>query len=283
MPLTTEEHARAEALRAKEAYDRGVDEKEEKEPWDTEHHIKPSQANHEVQVYCREYFDKPKRKEGEGIPKVRELYSMNDRQCGWHDLPNPNSGFRRTHLDWVGSYNVGGPKEQQMPSYWRKMAGKKVSSEPNLRATFGGVSKAPLEQNILERLAQMPAAKSSEFWREWVEHGLPDPVEDVPEDDRADDNPKPPPRPRKSKKPPEPKATWNERWSVTHSKDNQSMCKGHAQYFTSAQFLSGAEVGHPGAYLGLPQMKWRNVAKQVSHFPVGVEGRGEVGRRCLLV
>eukprot|EP00928_Gymnodinium_smaydae_P002220 TRINITY_DN10784_c0_g1_i2.p1 TRINITY_DN10784_c0_g1~~TRINITY_DN10784_c0_g1_i2.p1 ORF type:complete len:416 (-),score=37.77 TRINITY_DN10784_c0_g1_i2:542-1723(-) len=105
MPLTTEEHARAEALRAKEAYDRGVDEKEEKEPWDTEHHIKPSQANHEVQVYCREYFDKPKRKEGEGIPKVRELYSMNDRQCGWHDLPNPNSGFRRTHLDWVGRTN----------------------------------------------------------------------------------------------------------------------------------------------------------------------------------
>merc|ERR1719321_1637407 len=121
-----------------------------------------SQANHEVQVYTREYFDKPKRKEGEGIPKVRELYAMNDRQMGWHDLPNPNSGFRRTNLDWVGPYNVGGPKEQQMVSYWRKTVGRKIGSlsSPDMRATFGGVSKAPLEQSVLERLAQMPAKKS---------------------------------------------------------------------------------------------------------------------------
>merc|ERR1712151_471011 len=83
--------------------------KNKKIPWDTEHHIKRSMANHEMQVYTREYFDRPLMKEGEGIPKVRELYSMNDRQCGWHDEPSAESGFRRTHLDWVGPSNVGGP------------------------------------------------------------------------------------------------------------------------------------------------------------------------------
>lgn len=268
---------------------------EDKRPWDTEHHILVSQANSEVQVYVREYFDKPIRKEGEGVPKVRELYSMNDRQCGWSDEPNDAIGFRRTHLDWVGAHNVGGSKEQQMPSYWRNAAKRKMANQsaPNLNITIDGKIKAPLDQSLLERLAQMPAAQSSEFWRGWAQQPRkPAAIVEQSHSKRkggvatalassaptlivvegasaASQAPKQRP--------------WNDRWSITHSKDNEHMTKGHCQYFTSAQYLSGAELGHPGAFLGLPSVQWRNVAEKVSHFPVGVDGRGPAGRSTMLV
>jgi hypothetical protein len=266
------------------------EEKKKKPPWDTEHHIKRSMANHEVQVYVREYFDKPLLKEGEGIPKVRELYSMNDRQCGWHDAPSAESGFRRTYLDWVTAH----PECQQLPSYWRKAALKKSKSVPSAGGiTIKGVSKPPSEQSMLERLAQMPAHQSAEFWRMYAQQGKKAPPPDADNAQKGqgslpqmpvtgtatlgfslDDEPELAKGERKE---------WNARWNITHSKDNERMCKGHQQYFTSAQFLSGQEHGHPGGLLGLSSMRWRQVASTVSNFPVGAEGRTSTGRFRLLV
>eukprot|EP00929_Paragymnodinium_shiwhaense_P008420 TRINITY_DN112372_c0_g1_i1.p1 TRINITY_DN112372_c0_g1~~TRINITY_DN112372_c0_g1_i1.p1 ORF type:complete len:492 (+),score=122.44 TRINITY_DN112372_c0_g1_i1:175-1476(+) len=327
LPLSAEEHAREVARKKKEAAkktqypyntiegdkestssSRAKNSIEDRPPWDEEHHILVSKANAEVQVNTREYFAKPKRREGEGIPKVRQLYCMNDRQCGWNDEPAPLGEPRRTYLNWVGAYNVGGPKCQQLPSYWRKTA-QKTKSAPNLNATIDGVVKAPLEQNFLERLAQMPAGKSAEFWRGWAQNTknrLPEKKEEAPAKPEKKKTGRRAWLEEKEEKPQEvdpmelaktspafnplddgsdgqKHQPWNDRWWVTHSKDNPGMCKGHQQYFSSAQFLSGAEVGHPGAYLGLESSKWRDVAKNVSHFPVGAEGRGAIGRRCLLV
>eukprot|EP00927_Polykrikos_kofoidii_P049648 TRINITY_DN43683_c0_g1_i1.p1 TRINITY_DN43683_c0_g1~~TRINITY_DN43683_c0_g1_i1.p1 ORF type:complete len:444 (-),score=63.83 TRINITY_DN43683_c0_g1_i1:68-1399(-) len=262
-------------------------------PWDTEHHTMVSMANPEVQVFCREYFDKPMKREGEGIPKVRELYSMNDRQGGWCDEPAPLGELRRTYLDWVAPYNVGGPKCQQLPSYWRQNV-RKSASAPSLNATFGGISKTPADQSFLERLAQMPASQSSEFWRGWLQHSTktrPEkPGKDksrrtkdrkhwlekggtkasgdasasaIKTDSMAELLGESTPTPKGGKR------DWNDRWSVTHSKDNERMTKGHQQYFTKSQYLSGAEFGDPGSYLGLQSMKWRNVADHVSHHPAG--------------
>lgn len=240
----------------------------ERPPWDSEHHVMYSRMNHEVQRFCREYFDKPKRKESDGVPRVRELYAMNDRQMGWNDEPNPEgNASRRTYLDNLGPWNVAGPKEQQLPSYWRKGV-KRTSSEPNpfpdriTAAQLLGLAGKPSEQNVLQRLAEMPADKSVKYWQEWSKHKA-----NRSSSEGATE------RMRR---------TWDDRWSVTHGKDNEHMCKGQHQYFSSAQYLSGVEVGHPGALLGLKQMKWRNVAKNVSMFAVGTEGRGSSGRHTIL-
>lgn len=274
-------------------------------PWDGEHSTMESRSNEFIQTHTREYFDKPKRRENEGVPKVRELYSMNDRQCGWSDEPNQSVGFRRTFLDWVSD-----PKEQQKPSWWRQTVrtGASCNAPPLTEddVEFSPtLSKPALEQSVLERLAQMPASQSSEFWRGWAEHGIPKKA--IPEALLKGKSAKQvaeltktistapaaatvlPPSPKGSSKPkvfkigdkemPE----WDDRWYITHSKDNERLCKGHAQYFSSAQFLNGSEVGHPGSYLGLPSMKWRKLAKTVSHFPVGADGRLSVGRTSMLV
>merc|ERR1719265_2250544 len=217
-----------------------------REPWDTEHHVMFSRMNHEVQQYCREYFDKPRRKESDGVPRVRELYVMNDRQCGWNDEPNPEgNACRRTYLENMGAWNVNGPKEQQLPSYWRKTV-KRSSSEPNPLPPKKPAGKQA-DDTVLHRLAEMPADKSVRYWQRWA----------IRQANRSSSEGAPQER--------KPKA-WEERWSVTHGKDNEHMCKGQHQYFTSAQYLSGAETGHPGALLGLSSMKWRNCAKNVSKF-----------------
>lgn len=317
LPQSREEHAK-EISDQKKATDKGeavggatsssskkAKSIEGRDPWDQEHHIMVSRANHELQMYCREYFNNPKTKEGQGVPKVRELYAMNDRQCGWCDEPAPLGESRRTHLNWVGAYNVGGPKGQQMPSYWRKIVkeGGGFSALPQLNATFGGITKSPSDQSFLERLSQMPADKSSQFWRDWVQHSksrLPPKHVDPKAGKKAGKRGKgaaeaaaeaaaammvtsfssPALNPLAEEKTRGPKP-WNDRWSITHSKDNATMTKGQQQYFTSAQFLSGHEEGHPGVYLGMSG-SWRKCAENVTHFPVGPEGRGPSGRRCLL-
>lgn len=364
--------------------------------WDTEHHIMISQANSEVQKFVREYFDKPMRKESEGIPKVRELYSMNDRQCGWWDEASPLGMAKHTYLDNVGPWNVGGPQSQK-PSYWRKIAERGTASMPTLgekqslseagryivkvpegtkKLGFTPVALPPQPVKIMhvepeswaemrnvsigdelleiddapvakmtrqefidavkagkqftfyrsshlsltQRLANMPAAQSTQFWRDWVDLSskrLPPPPEQPKNSKKkggrlADPSgwgssskrggwPTPSESPRDAqtatavnptgatgsgatlKKDKDEKEPWNERWSVCASKDNPVCCQGHRQFFSSAQFLSGAEVGHPGALLGLQSQKWRATAKNVTLSPSGPSGRGSHGRRCLLV
>jgi len=266
--------------------------------WDQEHHVMVSQANGEVQKFVREYFDKPIRKESEGIPKVRELYAMNDRQSGWWDEASPLGEPKHTYLDNCGPWNVGGPKEQQKVSYWRKLV-EKSASAPVLKASITD-SRAHL--SLIERMADVPAAQATQFWRDWSEQSkkrLPDAPDEGkkgkkgkgkrggwPSPAGADSTTQSEPAmpvtsatSRAKKGAPE----WNNRWSVCVSKDNTDLASGHRQYFSSLEFLSGFEEGHPGAYLGLPSQKWRDVAKNVTLAPTGVAGRGSIGRRCLLV
>lgn len=271
----------------------------ERPRWDQEHHIMVSQANGEVQKFVREYFDKPMRKESEGIPKVRELYAMNDRQSGWWDEASPLGEPKHTYLDNCGPWNVGGPKEQQKVSYWRKLA-EKSASAPVLPAASVNDSRSHL--SLIERMADVPAAQATQFWRDWSEQSkkrLPDAPEEKQRGKRGKGKRGgwPSPSGADSTTQSEPalpvasttsrrekgKTEWNNRWSVCVSKDNSNLASGHRQYFSSAEFLSGFEEGHPGAYLGLPSQKWRDVAKNVTLAPTGVAGRGSIGRRCLLV
>lgn len=270
----------------------------ERPRWDQEHHIMVSQANGEVQKFVREYFDKPIRKESEGIPKVRELYAMNDRQSGWWDEPSPLGEPKHTYLDNCGPWNVGGPKEQQKVSYWRKLA-EKSASAPVLATS---ITDSRSHLSLIERMADVPAAQAKQFWREWSDlskNRLPTAPEEkqrgkrgkgkrggwpVPaEADSTTQSEPAMPIASATSRADKGKLEWNNRWSVCVSKDNTDLASGHRQYFSSAQFLSGFEEGHPGAYLGLPSQKWRDVAKNVTLAPTGVAGRGSIGRRCLLV
>lgn len=277
----------------------------ERPRWDSEHHIMVSQANPEVQKFVREYFDKPVRKESEGIPKVRELYSMNDRQMGWWDEASPLGEAKHTYLDNCLPWNVGGPKDGQKVSWWRRVV-EKSASAPVIKTSIND-SRSHL--TLTERLADVKAPQATAFWREWVDASkkrLPSAEEDFPRKGKKGKKPQrggwPAPNSpsdaanetldaaatmppmsmsstaKKTKEPVE----WNNRWSVCVSKDNPNLAMGHRQFFTSAQFLSGAEVGHPGSYLGLASQKWRDAAKNLTYSPSGVEGRGSIGRRCLL-
>lgn len=269
----------------------------ERPRWDTEHQIMVSQSNHEMQKFVREYFDHPLRKESEGVPKVRELYAMNDRQSGWWDEPSPLGDPKHTYLDTVGPSNVGGCKEQQKVSYWRQ-ALQKSSSAPVVKLSIKETAEKRSVLSLPERLAEMPAAQATQFWREWVDlskNRLPE----APEERNRKRKGKPkrggwpsPESPSDAAKtlpammvgsPKGGKEEWNSRWGVCASKDNDDLCGGHRQYFSSAQFLSGAEMGHPGAYLGLQSQKWRDVAKNVTLSPSGAAGRGPCGRTGLLV
>jgi hypothetical protein len=290
----------------------------ERPRWDTEHHIMVSQANPEVQKFVREYFDKPVRKESEGIPKVRELYTMNDHQSGWWDEASPLGQSKHTYLDNAQPWNVGGPKVNQLPAYWRRIAekGSYTEATPDEKQRMIDNRKCG---SLIDRLADMPAAQSTQFWRDWVDLSKkrlpqvePDPRAGKKKKkgllassgaDKAKTNrggwPAPPDSPSDTqasvatvpiassssapalpKKEPE---EWNDRWHVTASKDNPYSCRGHRQLFSSAQFLSGAEDGHPGAMLGLASQQWRKTAKNVTLAPSGVASRGSHGRRCLLV
>jgi hypothetical protein len=275
----------------------------ERPRWDTEHHVMVSQANTEVQKFVREYFDKPIRKESEGIPKVRELYTMNDRQTGWWDEPSPLDNPKHTYLDVLGPWNIGGPKEQQKVSYWRTVL-EKSKSAPALKTS---ISDSRSHLTLTERLADVPAPQATQFWREWVEMSKKRLPEEKPEEtlkgkrkkgkrggwqtpaggtdsqpaemaQAATTLPAMPPRSPVKKG----KEEWNNRSHVCVSKDNPNLCMGHRQFFSSAQFLSGAETGHPGSYLGLASQKWRDAAKHVTLSPSGAGGRGSIGRTCML-
>jgi len=141
--------------------------------WDTEHHIMFSKMNHEINTGFREYFGCPKRKDSEGVARCRETYVMSDRQCGWNDEPQPLGESRRTFVN-----NVGGCHEQQMPSYWRKVANWRAFSMPNLTAQTGlgagppqpgrNVDGGHSHGSLLAALADAPADQSTKFWRDWA-------------------------------------------------------------------------------------------------------------------
>lgn len=293
--------------------------------WNNDWHIPDSRANHEIQANCRAYFDRPLKEEHEGIPKLREVYQMNDRASDWNPEPVDKvtslpadraavKGFRRTYVDQSGPYNVGGLKEFQLPSYWRNNVGQKSAHELSVARTVPqhlmprAMSSGDIEYpGLCARLARWNAPESVRFWREWSEvskYRLPpkkdkkkkekkkkkdkkekkdkkkkkddsDSDEAEKEAEKADAQ-----KPKKPEKPE--RRQWDERMGIILSKDNDVLARGHRQYFSGAQFLSGYEEGHPGNFLGLPAQRWRRLV-DASHSldwasPTGPEGRLSNGR-----
>lgn len=199
----------------------------ERPPWDSEHHVMFSRLNHEVQQNCREYFDKPVRREGEGIPKVRERYAMNDRQCGWNDEPGPLGEYRRTLYDNIGPYNIGGCKEHQLPSYWRKITDWTAFVEDDLKLSVTKSGKPKDKQidptdkfALLKSVADLPADKAVEFWRGWAEH-------------KSGKNALPP------KNRFEAPQGWDNRWNVCWSRANETVNQRQREYFSVPQGATG--------------------------------------------
>jgi len=195
----------------------------DQKPWDTEHHVMISRANSEVQSGVREYFDLPKRKESEGIPKMRERYVMSDRAAGWNDEPDKPGQSRRTLFQNVGPYNVGGCKQQQLPSWWRKIKDWGSYSYPELQSHALNMSKTTTkdkrmeEKAMLHALANSPPGKSAEFWRGWADENnhFAKEVEQAFETDL------------KTRLQP-----WNNAWNVTYSKGNDEFNQRSREYFS---------------------------------------------------
>jgi hypothetical protein len=293
--------------------------------WNTEWHVPDSKANHEIQQNCRAYFDRPLKDENEGIPKVRQVYQMNDRVVSWNEDPVDKvtklpvdraavKGFRRTYVDQSGPWNTGGIKDFQLPSYWRNTMGQKSAKEVSASKTVPqhlmprSMSSGDVEHpDLCARLARFNAPEAVRYWRVWSEvskHRLPSKEKkkkkknhktqkkhkkktkkkDDSDSDTEKDTEKEDEKPQDGK--PKPKTPgrrkWDERFGVILSKDNDNLSKGHRQYFSGNQFLSGYELGHPGNFLGLPAQRWRRIS-DASHSldwasPTGPEGRLSNGR-----
>jgi len=343
--------------------------------WDTEHQVAFSKGNQELQSGLREYFDKPMKQDGDGIPRLYEQYSMNDRQTRWHDEPADLGEYRRTLFDWIAPTNVNGPKSQQLTSYWRgrgqltgatdgdavklgkacmsrsvslpavgkvrkpdeekklrqEMMGKSLKSSSSATSkesgdTPGGArtgrrasrvslgdtpgsaksasSKASQAEQAEKGLAElcrcvadMPADEAVKFWRGWAQHSKLriKPKERVTDKSKPrrtrqrlldnaspsrDDSPpvspgnqssrgaSPPTSPLSpGKKRGQSRKTWDNRWNVLVSKNNEEVHEAYQQYFTTAEYHSGKEYGHPNFYLAAPEHRWKNMKHHVSLSP----------------
>jgi len=201
-------------------------------PWDTEHHIMVSRMNDEVQSGVREYFDKPKAKEGEGIPRMRERYAMSDRQLKWHDEPGKLGQMRRTLFDNVGPVNLGGCKEQQLPSYWRNVKDWSSFSTPAMPTiALRGKNPPPGQpppgfdrRTLFQALANTPAAESAAFWRDWAERSVRHVEADVTSPKRA---------------------RWDDSWQMSWSKGNDEMNWRCREYFSVPDGGTGRSMPSP--------------------------------------
>lgn len=192
------------------------------EPWDTEHNVMVSRMNHEVQVGVREYFDKPIRKESEGVQKLRVEYTMNDRQCCWNDEPDKLGEGRRTIFNNIGPYNRGGCKQQQKPSFWRKIKDWHAYSTPELHNISLTGSRVE-HMNLLEALADTPAHESTAFWKGWQES-------------------------QTNSKPERTNKRWDNRWNVTFSLGNQELNARCREYFSVPQGFTGLPTPGPRTF-----------------------------------
>lgn len=192
---------------------------EDRPAWDTEHHIMHSRMNHELQVGTREYFDRPVKKEGVGVPKIREQYVLNDRQCCWNDEPAPLGEYRYTVFDSMGPSKV-----QQLPSYWRRVGAWSSFSTPDLHLSISRQGK-PKEKPpngrkaMLQAMADLPADQSKAYWKEWAEKQAPSNT--LPAPNRWD-------RPR----------GWDDRWNLC-SQSNDEINPRLREYFAVPQGVPG--------------------------------------------
>lgn len=200
--------------------------------WDSEHHIMVSRLNHEMQTGTREYFDAPKRKDGVGVPKVREQYVAHDRQCCWQDEPAPFGENRHTIWD-----NIAEPRAHQLPSYWRKVGdwGSFSSPDLHLSVTKKGMPKTRPEPKpfpgmgrkaMLEALADLPADQATAFWRGWADGKQPKGT--MPAPSRWD----------------QPKG-WDSRWNVTAGAFNTQLKACSREYFEVPRGALGKSMQAP--------------------------------------
>lgn len=224
-----------------------------------------SRMNHEVQTFCREYFDNPKLTDQDLMPNVRERYCMNDRQMGWNDEPSLLGEPKRTYLDNVGEINLTGPKCQQLPSYWRRINDWRAFSETDLTAVPVPAISRFKNRNMLEALANTPADTSKKFWRTWSQtsaNRLPKATAPIKKKKAAAgsyaamkeaEKQEAAPIPlagvgeaRKIVKKPRPSGIegWDNRWSVMLSKDNDQLPVQERMFFRKVEYLNGNCVGH---------------------------------------
>lgn len=198
--------------------------------WDAEHHIMESRMNHEIQSLTREYFDKPKKKDGVGVPKVLEQYTTCDRQCSWKDVPAPFGESRYTIWD-----NIVEPRAQQLPSYWRKIGAWDTFSAPALHdlsiAKKGRPKERPMEKvhtgkgkkDMLKAVADLPADQAKEFWRGWVEKQTSEDA--MPPPNRWD----------------QPHG-WDDRWQIGPAQFNQQFNPHAREYFAVPRGALGSSM-----------------------------------------
>jgi hypothetical protein len=213
---------------------------DDKKPWDKEHNIMVSRGNHEVTCHNREYFDRPMMKEGEGVIKIYERYSMNDRQCGWNDHPS-GSGARNTYLDHCIPH-----RDMQVPSHWRNVKNWNCFSVPDMHDVHRSIgrhmtSSSP-KRSILESLADTPADQSKKFWRTWAEEHA-----QVKKDPRA------------------PQA-WDHRHSHSATSHNLEVDQRNREYFSVAEGLGG----QGRAIVGPSPRVWRSQRKSYDRFTENV-------------
>jgi len=234
LPRAKDGKVKSKASEEKDGTGPAKSESPEKPGWDTEHHILFSRMNAEMQSGVREYFDHPKTKGNEGIPRLNERYVMNDRQCGWNDLPDKPGEMRRTLFSNVGPYNLGGCKEQQLPSYWRKIKDWGSYSTPELgQLAISRLDNLPSEKvkkHLLLSLANTPAHEAAEFWRSWADAHT-----------KAENKPDLPAVLDPTKK------RWDKNWSVTSSKDNDVMNPRQREYFSVPEGGRGFSSSNPAA------------------------------------
>lgn len=198
--------------------------------WDAEHHIMESRMNHEIQSLTREYFDKPKKKEGVGVPKVLEQYTTCDRQCSWKDIPAPFGESRYTVWDSAIE-----PRANQLPSYWRKIGAWDSFSAPNLHDLSIAKKGRPKEKlvekvhtgkgkkDMLKAVADLPADQAKEFWRGWMEKQTSEDA--MPPPNRWD----------------QPQG-WNDRWQIGPGNFNQQFNPHAREYFAVPRGALGSSM-----------------------------------------
>lgn len=213
--------------------------------WNESHHVTYGVINEHISSGAREYFDKPKSMDFRCIPTF-ERYAMNDRQCTWFDQAAPLGEARRTIFDNIGPYHLGGSKQQQMPSWWRRVQDWGCYSTPDLQDPL----QSPLakhfkgENTFLAALAKMPPEQAREYWRGWAEakEAQSDALrkklkaEDLrrqkwsQHENEGKGEPKPEPPRQKKKR--DPAGNWNPSWASTASLGNAEVGPCQREYFS---------------------------------------------------
>mmetsp|Transcript_43265 Transcript_43265/g.80613 ORF Transcript_43265/g.80613 Transcript_43265/m.80613 type:complete len:188 (-) Transcript_43265:45-608(-) len=163
---------------------------------------------------------------------------MSDRQLMWYDEPGKPGQLRRTLFDNIGPVNIGGCKEQQRPSYWRKVKDWSSFSSPGLptialrgkNPPHGHVVVEHDHRTLFQALANTPATESAEFWRGWADRNLRRPELNVTSPKRQ---------------------RWDESWQVSWAQGNDAMNWRCREYFSVPEGGTGRPMESPSGTMPL--------------------------------